>query len=553
MSDYAELHCLSDFSFGRGASNAAELFERAKACGYRALAITDECSLAGIVRAYQASNETGLKLIVGAEFQLEDGPKLVLLCENRQGYVELCRLITRGRRASEKGTYRLVCADLHGGLPGTLALWMPQPQPDIAHGRWMRATFGDRAWLAVELHRGPDDAGRLRELQALGRALGLPLVASGDVHMHVRRRLALQHTLTAIRHRVPIAEAGALIFRNGERHLRRRDALADIYPEALMQESVRIAERCAFKMGELKYDYPTELVPQGHTPTSWLRQLAEEGIRWRWPQGVSDKVRKLVEDELALIASKKYEAFFLTVHDIVRFARSKGILCQGRGSAANSAVCFALGVTEVDPAGQPSAGGALHQRRPRRATRHRCRFRTRAARGGHPVHLPEIRARACRAGRHRDLLPRPQRGARRGQGARPAAGPGRPAQRCLCARLGRQHGRRTVARTGFRSGQPDPPSRVETHPRVARHAAAPVATRRRLRDLQYLAERDGAGGKRGHARAHRHPVGEGRSGLHAHAESRLPGAGHADLSAQMLRAAGKRAWGRQDHRDDQAG
>lgn len=349
MSSYAELHCLSNFSFGRGASSARELFERAKACGYVALAITDECSLAGIVRAYEASNETGLKLIVGAEFQLHDGPKLVLLCENRQGYTELCKLITRGRRASGKGTYRLTCADLQGGLPGTLALWVPGLQPDIAHGHWMRATFGDRAWLAVELHRGPDDAARLRELQALGHALDLPLVASGDVHMHVRRRLALQHTLTAIRHRVPIADAGALIFRNGERHLRRCDVLAAIYPEDLLQESVRIAERCTFRMGELKYEYPTELVPESHTPTSWLRHLAEDGIRWRWPQGVSAKVRKLIDDELALIALKKYEAFFLTVHDIVRFARSQGILCQGRGSAANSAVCFALGVTEVDP------------------------------------------------------------------------------------------------------------------------------------------------------------------------------------------------------------
>lgn len=348
-SSYAELHCLSNFSFGRGASSAGELFERAKACGYGALAITDECSLAGIVRAYEASKEIDLKLIVGAEFQLDDGPKLVLLCENRQGYTELCKLITRGRRASEKGTYRLTRADLANGLPGTLALWVPGLQPDIAQGRWMRATFGERAWLAVELHHGPDDAARLRELQALSRALELPLVASGDVHMHVRRRLALQHTLTAIRHRVPIAEAGALIFRNGERHLRRCDVLAAIYPEDLLQESVRIAERCTFRMGELKYNYPTELVPQGHTPTSWLRHLAEEGIRWRWPEGASAKVRKLIDDELALIALKAYEPFFLTVHDVVRFARAEGILCQGRGSAANSAVCFALGVTEVNP------------------------------------------------------------------------------------------------------------------------------------------------------------------------------------------------------------
>jgi error-prone DNA polymerase len=349
MSSYAELHCLSDFSFGRGASSAGELFERAKACGYAALGITDECSLAGIVRALEASRETGVKLIVGAEFQLDDGPKLVLLCENRQGYTALCNLITRGRRASKKGTYRLTRADMDDGLPGTLALWLPGLQPDIAQGRWMRATFGERAWLAVELHRGPDDAARLCDLQALGRALDLPLVASGDVHMHVRRRLALQHTLTAIRHRVPIAEAGALIFRNGERHLRRRDALAAIYPAALMHESVCIAERCTFDMAELRYDYPKELVPKGHSAVSWLRHLVEAGMRWRWPDGASDKVRKLIDAELALIELKGYESFFLTVHDIVRFARGESILCQGRGSAANSAVCFALGVTEVDP------------------------------------------------------------------------------------------------------------------------------------------------------------------------------------------------------------
>ncbi len=155
---YAELHCLSNFSFGRGASSARELFERAKACGYSALAITDECSLAGIVRALEASRATGLKLIVGAEFQLCEGPKLVVLCATKAGYTALCALITRGRRAAVKGSYQLTCADLANGLPGTFALWLPAPEPDPAHGHWMRATFGDRAWLAVELHRGPDDA-----------------------------------------------------------------------------------------------------------------------------------------------------------------------------------------------------------------------------------------------------------------------------------------------------------------------------------------------------------------------------------------------------------
>jgi len=349
MTAYAELHCLSNFSFGRGASSARELFERAKTCGYAALAITDECSLAGIVRALEASRETGLPLIVGSEIQLADGPKIVVLCETKEGYTSLCGLITTGRRASEKGTYRLTCADLAGGLPGTLVLWAPELVVNIAHGRWVRKTFGDRAWLAVELHRGPNDARRARELEAVGGEIGLPLVATGDVHMHIRRRLALQHTLTAIRHRMPISEAGALIARNGERHLRRRHVLAKLYPEALLEESARVAARCTFTLNELRYRYPAELVPEGHTPTSWLRQLTEEGARWRWPEGVSEKVLKQLDHELGLIEALRYEPYFLTVHDIVRFARSQGILCQGRGSAANSSVCFALGVTEVDP------------------------------------------------------------------------------------------------------------------------------------------------------------------------------------------------------------
>ena len=168
--------------------------------------------------------------------------------------------------------------------------------------------------------------------------------------MHVRRRRALQDTLTAIRHRTTIAAAGWRLFPNGERHLRTRQALAAVYPPEWLAESVRIAARCTFTLEQLRYTYPRELVPDDHTPTTWLRHLTEEGARWRWPDGVPDKARGLIEHELALIAELQYESYFLTVHDIVRFARSRGILCQGRGSAANSAVCFALGVTEIDPA-----------------------------------------------------------------------------------------------------------------------------------------------------------------------------------------------------------
>jgi error-prone DNA polymerase len=330
--EYAELHCLSNFSFGRGASSARELFQRAKACGYEALAITDECSLAGIVRAWEAARDTKMKLIIGAEIQLRDGPKLVLLCEDKAGYTALCRLITQGRRASPKGEYKLSRADVESvdlkqGMPGVLALWIPEETPDPGHGRWIKSVFQDRAWLAVELHRGPDDAKRLRTLQRIGEELGLPRVASGDVHMHVRARLPLQHTLTAIRHRTTIAEAGPVLFRNGERHLRRRSELAALYPRELLDETVRIAARCTLDLKQaLQYRYPAELVPEGHTPTTWLRELTEAGLREHWPQGEPSKVRAQIEHELELIAFKEYEAFFLTVHDVVRYARSRGIL-----------------------------------------------------------------------------------------------------------------------------------------------------------------------------------------------------------------------------------
>jgi error-prone DNA polymerase len=346
---YAELHCLSDFSFHRGAASASQLFERAKACGYTALAITDECSMAGIVRAHEAAGKTGVHLIIGTEITLVDGPKVVLLARNKEGYQSLCRLITQGRRAADKGDYRLTQADLEGELRGTLALWAPGKNIDLAHGSWLRQIFPNRLWMAVELHRDRHDDKRLRALEQASVELDLPMVASGDVHMDIRRRRALQDVLTAIRHNKTVAEAGAHLFRNGERHLRTRSALAGIYPAHLMEESVRIAQMCTFSLSELKYEYPAEVVPEGHTPPSWLRHLVEEGICWRWPGGVSDKVRAQIEHELALIRELNYEAYFLTVYDLVRFARSKHILCQGRGSAANSAVCFAIGITEVDP------------------------------------------------------------------------------------------------------------------------------------------------------------------------------------------------------------
>ncbi|WP_206089918.1 error-prone DNA polymerase [Pseudomonas viridiflava] len=351
--DYAELHCLSNFSFQRGASSAQELFQRAKRHGYAALAITDECTLAGIVRAWQASKNSGLPLIIGSEMQIENGPKIVLLVEDLIGYQTLCRIITLARRRAKKGEYRLLSDDFEIASNGLLAVWLPEIENDtqacLAQGNWLRERFAERLWLGVELHRGPDDEQRLADLLALAQSLSIPAVASGDVHMHARGRRALQDTMTAIRHYTTVAEAGHLLFANGERHLRTPDALAELYPDWLLAESVRIARRCTFDLDDLKYEYPHELVPRGQTPSSWLRELTERGVRKRWPDGLRPTTREQVEKELALIAEMKFDSYFLTVHDIVEFARSQYILCQGRGSAANSVVCYALGITELNP------------------------------------------------------------------------------------------------------------------------------------------------------------------------------------------------------------
>ncbi|HEY8069179.1 MAG TPA: error-prone DNA polymerase [Burkholderiales bacterium] len=347
---YAELHCLSNFSFLRGASHAEELVGQAAGLGYSALAVTDECSLAGIVRAHVAAKEKDLKLIVGSEIRFEDGLKLVLLASDRKAYGALSSLITTGRRRTKKGAYSLARADLEAHLQrGLLALLVPGEQPSLENALWLGERFPDSGWLAAEMHCGPNDLRRLSQLEEISKRASLPLVAAGDVHMHLRSRRRLQDTLTAIRLGRAVGECGDALYPNGERHLRPRVRLAQLYPPELLRETLAIAERCGFSLGELRYEYPEELVPPGQTPASHLRNLAVEGMARRFPGGTPANVHEMVERELALIADLKYEAFFLTVHDVVRFARSKDILCQGRGSAANSAVCYCLGITEVNP------------------------------------------------------------------------------------------------------------------------------------------------------------------------------------------------------------
>jgi error-prone DNA polymerase len=356
---YAELHCLSNFSFLRGASRPKELVAQARAEGYSALAVTDECSLAGVVRAHMAAKEGGLPLIIGSEFRLADGMKLVLLAVDRASYGDLAQLVTRGRRRAVKGHYVLTRADVAELGARCQALWIPGALPDLAEARFVADVFGRNGAVAFEhVHRG-DEALRLAQLTALGHATGLPLVAAGDVHMHVRDRRPLQDTLTAIRLRTPVAECGHALFPNGERHLRPRAALAALYPPGLLAHTLVIAERCHFSLDELRYEYPEEIVPPGKTPSSYLRELVYEGFLRRYPPTATaptackrEGVRITLERELVLIAELKYEPFFLTVYDIVCYARKQEILCQGRGSAANSAVCYVLGITEVDPTQQ---------------------------------------------------------------------------------------------------------------------------------------------------------------------------------------------------------
>jgi error-prone DNA polymerase len=353
---YAELTCTSNFTFLAGASHPQELVARAAELGYCAIAITDECSLAGTVRALEearrcAERGQSIRLIPGSSFRLDNGSRLVLLPEDHAGYTELCTLITRGRRNAPKGEYALPDALFERGLEHCLAVWLPADEDDLVTAHWLAAYFPHRCWLGVSLDLGPDDRRRLHRLSSTARAAGLPLTACGDVRMHVRSRRMAHDVLAAIRHGCTVAMLGYRTLPSGERHLRPREHLARLFPKELLEQSITIADRCRFRLDQLHYRYPREVVPEGMTPIEHLRELTEAGIRERWGLGpISPVLRAQIEKELALIEELHYEPYFLTVYDIVRFARSRGILCQGRGSAANSAVCYCLGITEVDPA-----------------------------------------------------------------------------------------------------------------------------------------------------------------------------------------------------------
>ena len=363
---YAELHCLSNFSFQRGASQPEELVARAAALGYSALAITDECSVAGVVRAHGEARKRGLKLLLGAEFKVPlSGAEftVVVLAHDLQGWGNLCQFITAARRAAPKGEYRV-----HWHSVADQALWASLSHCEVllelpiaikmeaSHAITMRARgqFGINCWLGLRLRLGPQDPLQVHRLQQLSELTGVPQVALGDVRMHLRSRKPLHDVLTAVHLGLPVAQCGLALQVNAEAHLRSRTRLQALYPRALLENTLVVAGRCHFSLDALRYHYPLEAVLPGHTPAQTLRQYTLEGAAQRYslpryPDGTPPAVQQQLEHELALIAELKYEMYFLTVHDIVRFARRQGILCQGRGSAANSAVCYCLGVTEVDP------------------------------------------------------------------------------------------------------------------------------------------------------------------------------------------------------------
>ncbi|AOJ70086.1 MULTISPECIES: error-prone DNA polymerase [Burkholderia] len=374
LPDYAELFCRSNFSFLHGTSSADELVERAAAHGYRGIAITDECSLAGVPRMHVAAKAKGLPLVVGAYFDVtpddaapghDPGPGafgLVLLARNREGYGNLSELISWRRMDAPKGTYRLTPRMLAApppalahlrGVPDCFAILVPTypARADMLDAQlaWFDALFGARARLGlVQLQRALDGA-HGEAVRAAGERRGMCVVALGDVTMHRRSCKPLQDAMTAIRLGMPIAECGYALAPNGEQHLRTRHRIGKLFPADALAQTCRILDACRFELDELRYEYPHEIVPAGYTPASYLAQETWAGARARYPGGVPETVRKRIEYELALIAELEYEPYFLTVHDIVQYARSKNILCQGRGSAANSVVCYCLHVTEVDP------------------------------------------------------------------------------------------------------------------------------------------------------------------------------------------------------------
>jgi error-prone DNA polymerase len=349
---YVELQCTSHFSFLRGASSCDEFFVQAAALGIEALAIVDRNSVAGIVRAHEAAKATGVRLIVGCRLDLADGMPVLVYPTDRPAYGRLCRLAL-GKKRGGKAKCHLDWADLVAYGEGLITILAPDHADDICGLRLRRLAeaFGDRAFMALTLRRRPNDAMRLHELSNLATRMRVPTVVTNDVLFHVPARRILQDVVTCIRHNCTIDDAGSRRERHADRYLKAPEEVARLfgrYPEALARTRA-IAERCRFSLDELAYQYPEKATIPGLTPQQALEKVTWEGAEQRYPEGVPDKVVGILRHELRLIETLQYAPYFLTVNSIVRFARSKDILCQGRGSTANSAVCYVLGITSIDP------------------------------------------------------------------------------------------------------------------------------------------------------------------------------------------------------------
>jgi error-prone DNA polymerase len=351
---YAELHCRTNFTFLEAASSPEEMVARAAALQYAAIAITDIHSVAGMARAYIASKNTSSKLIVGAEIRPNDAMPVVLWAKDRKGYGNLCSLITAGRRRVPKGQCSLQLEDVAQHSDGLIAGIVPNmsleefSQQDASA---YKDIFVHSLYLLAEFHLGPHDKYRKQWLEEISRQSGIPLVAAGNVLFHVPERKPLLDVLTAIRLGKPVDQVIEFLQPNAERHLRPFGNIETIYagmPEAI-ERTIEIADQCVFKLGDLKYEYPEEVVPAGLTPQQYLRQLVRDGSHRRYPAGVPKNIQMQIERELVLIKELEYEPYFLTVYDLIKFAETKKILCQGRGAAANSVVCYCLGITAVDP------------------------------------------------------------------------------------------------------------------------------------------------------------------------------------------------------------
>ncbi|MEZ9596307.1 error-prone DNA polymerase [Shewanella sp. 10N.261.52.F9] len=364
---YAELHAISNYSFLRGASHPHELVEQAAKLGYKAIAITDECSFAGIVKAHEAAKKHQIRLLVGAEFRLAEGV-FVFLAKNRKGYGQISQLITSSRRRAEKGAYQLQFTELLNGLDECILLWQPQPLGQalestvqvasqlqayqaqcltIAQG--LVSAFAERCYLLMERSLLAGEALKLQLWQSLADNLQIECVAAGNVRMHCEQRQKLQDVLTCIRYATQLEQAGALLLANTETALKPLNAIAKRYPKAWIDNSLVIARQCDFSLDELRYEYPSEVVPSNVTASEYLAVEVEKGANWRFNHKIPVSVKLQYLKELLLIKEMQYEYFFLTIYDIVQFAKSQNILHQGRGSAANSVVCYCLGITEVDP------------------------------------------------------------------------------------------------------------------------------------------------------------------------------------------------------------